>query len=683
MNLRKMQIPLIAVAAFAMFAMAAALLLAGDAQAHATTTTLAADGGDNTIPQQQGQAATPTPPRHATPEACPGEPGNSNDKVASVVDRGQYALFDVWWNDDEGELTNTVCPPSVVHVPGNEKEETPASDTRSPSSINITAEPPTIIHIPSSAKVTLTESAYPKDKYREVWQADDDENPNGDGDRNVWVLPACPTDGSTFNGLCISFSAALLNSADWDGNIEFIVTHVHQTDIDKQDRRYVLAYDVPATGDPVLRWNSADQDTDKVYVAAGGYDRPLWLFPTRGAYEFQVYIRGEPDTTITDPVSKDHAVTSDFRFYILHVGAEANLGVGMTVAPDLVAPDTTLDPGDNVSIEITASNAGPDTAPSTKVEVALPEGLTYSSHTPATDTFTYDVDEGVWIWDARNLASGASKTLDITATVDAETHGQALTAKATISATETVTTNSGDHDVPVPDPNSENNMATGTTTVARMPNVNPMFMVARSVPEGSPAGTNVGAPVLVKDTEDILNLTFTLSGDGHRNFRTSHADGGVHIKVAADAYLNYEDTTAPYNLMLHVSDGKDSNGNDDNDRVDDTIPVRIAVTDVAESVGVTLTPPSTATAGQYIWLRGTLGDNPPATRGNMTFIWFERSPNGEAQWLGNSGSDLALNFTNNSAGVKEYAVIGKYIDTSAGVIRTVESAWVQVTWTNP
>ena len=202
MKRRRMQIPLIAVAALAMFAMAAALLLAGDAQAHATTTTttIAADSGDNTIPQQQGQAATPTPQPHATPEACPAE-----GQAASVVDAGQYALFDVWWNDDEGELTNTVCPPSVVHVPaqdgGRGGTSTPARDDRTASNINILAEPPTIIHIPSSAKVDLsTSTTYTKTNYPELWAADNKEERDADGNYTPNV-----GDGMVWGAACVSY----------------------------------------------------------------------------------------------------------------------------------------------------------------------------------------------------------------------------------------------------------------------------------------------------------------------------------------------------------------------------------------------------------------------------------------------------------------------------------------------
>ena len=58
----------------------------------------------------------------------------------------------------------------------------------------------------------------------------------------------------------------------------------------------------------------------------------------------------------------------------------ADLSVSVSVAPTLL-PDTTLDPGDNVTITDDRQQCfGPDAAPDTKVEVNLPEGLTYSSH---------------------------------------------------------------------------------------------------------------------------------------------------------------------------------------------------------------------------------------------------------------------------------------------------------------
>lgn len=676
----------------------AVTLTAGQAQA-TTTATLATDGeANNSIPQQQA-----TPPPHATPEACPAE-----GEVASVVDDGHFALFDVWWNDGEGELTNTVCPPRVQYVPAG-RGGTARTD-RSASSINITAEPPTIIHIPSSAKVDMsTSTTYTKDKYPEVRDADklEDRDTNGDGtpdgvgDGIVWVLPACPPDGPASNGLCLSFSAALLNPADWKANtsIVFHVDHVHQVDIDKQDPRYVVVYNVPedgATRAGVPLWNSSDARRSEVPVAPGEYNRPMWFFTDRGTYEFQVHIQGTTNQD-ANPISKDESVTSDVREYIIHVGAEANLGVEIEMTPQSPSPDN------DVSMVITASNSGPDTAPETKVDVTLPEGLTYSSHSPSALTFADRDGDGVWTWEIGGMASGASLPLTVTASVDEGTHGKALTAEAAISATETVKITETVKDaegndveavvtyhVPVPDPTPSNDMDTDTITVASSATVAPMFMVARSVPESSAAGTNVGAPVLVKHPWNGGTLTFTLSGNGHGNFTVEAVDGadvGAQIKVAANSYLNYEDTASPnnYDLTLQVSDGKDSNGNADNS-VDDTIPVRIAVSDVSESVGLTATAaPVTQRANLDVELDASLGNNPPAPKSQMRFIWLQRPLNGEIDndWRveGNhSYSEILV--TSDSAGVMQYVAIGKYLDQTARVYKTVESAWVDVRWTD-
>ena len=361
-------------------------------------------------------------------------------------------------------------------------------------------------------------------------------------------------------------------------------------------------------------------------VVPGQYDRPTWFFTSRGTYELQVHIRGYPDTEKPNPISNDKSVTSDQRFYILHVGAEADLGVTTTVAP------ANSSPTNEVTITIAASNAGPDTAPSTKVDVVLPDGLTYKSHDAATGT-TYVATNGVWTIGA--LAKDASKTLTVKATVDAETHGQALTANATISATEAVKITEENENgvkevktyhVPVPDPTPGNNTATGTTTVARIANVNPMFMVVRSVPENSVLDTNVGALVPVKDPEGNY-LRFTLRDDRHDNFKAVPADGGVQIRVSAFEGLDYE-TKQSYDLTLRVSDGKDEAGNHDNWAIDDAIEVRIEITDVIDlALSASDTTPSFGEAVTWTASVGTL----PAGATNVRLslvnvregIWYE------------------------------------------------------------
>ncbi len=342
-NRRRAQFSILAVAALAIFAVAAVMLLSGGGPAQADTAalSLAPDSGGGPSPQQ-----TDPTPRHATPEPCPGDEGNPNEQAARVVDSGHYALFDVWWNPEEKELTNNSCPPTVMHVPAQTpvpagpnnphgKPGTPARDDRSPSSINIGE---TVIHIPNSARVTLNETDYPEDKYPELWAADDAENPDGEGDRVVWALPACPPEGSPpADDLCISFSAALLNPLDWrdpdtgypdNAKVEFQIDHVHQIDIDKQDPRYVLAYAVPDADAPVPNaplWNTADADINLMPVAVGEYERPIWFFTSPGRFEFQVHIKGHPNLDPhrpdgLEPVSEEPSVTGGVHTYTFYVG---------------------------------------------------------------------------------------------------------------------------------------------------------------------------------------------------------------------------------------------------------------------------------------------------------------------------------------------------------------------------
>ena len=121
---KRMQLSVVAVAALAIVAVAVVMLLAGGAAAQATSAPDSGSGHDR--PQQTDPTPTPTP-RHATPEPCPEEDGNSNVQ-AKVVSSGHIALFDVYWNDDEGELTQNPCPPTVTPVP--------AQDAVDPSPVN-------------------------------------------------------------------------------------------------------------------------------------------------------------------------------------------------------------------------------------------------------------------------------------------------------------------------------------------------------------------------------------------------------------------------------------------------------------------------------------------------------------------------------------------------------------------
>ena len=357
----------------------------------------------------------------------------------------------------------------------------------------------------------------------------------------------------------------------------------------------------------------------------------------------------------------------------MHVGAEADLSATMTVTPENPSPD------DGVTITITASNAGPDEAEKTEVDVTLPKidgkGLTYR---PPHATGTYA--DGVWsigelaVTDDDNTeTSDDSPTLTITATVDENTHGQELTVDATISATESVTiteTKLDENDqpvvdgngntvkeavtrpVPVPDPNPTNNTPMGTITVANKSNVNPMFVVTRSVPEHSPVNTLVGGPIAVMDPDDDT-LTFTLTGEGAEKFTATSVEGAAQIKVAGHAHLKYS-TKSSYDLVLAVKDRKDVSGNAD-EATDHTIALKIDI------IGVTIghSPEHPRINTDVTWTAHL--HNLPANSGDVRYTWKERSQlSGSTSWsswttLPHTGSSFEES-TGSSSGTKQMSV---------------------------
>ena len=395
-------------------------------------------------------------------------------------------------------------------------------------------------------------------------------------------------------------------------------------------------------------------------------------------------------------------MTSDVREYTLHVGTEADLSVGVTVE-EAATGTAPLEPGDNVTVTVTASNAGPEKAPDTKVAVSLPSGLV-----PPVDGQPYPSQatkgtyaDGVWTIGSMCNPTVPAKpssdppepecpqeaTLTITAKVAAGTRGQELAVKATISATETlVITESEDgqkvaktYNVPVLDTNPDNDMATGTVTVATLPNVDPMFMIRRSVNENVAPGTNVGDPIEVHDPNIRDQMTYRLTGDGAGNFTVStNADRNAQIAVAEGVVINYEDKKHYY-LVLKVSDGTSPTGTDESD--DDGIMVRIqVVNDPNETLSVKLTAGATSqTVNQNVDLTGTVSNSPVETNA-IICQWSEEN----VPTTGDDQSERAFppfekQVTYGRAAQREYTLGCQYRDDGQTVFR---EASVTVNWTS-
>ncbi len=98
---------------------------------------------------------------------------------------------------------------------------------------------------------------------------------------------------------------------------------------------------------------------------------------------------------------------------------------------------------------------------------------------------------------------------------------------------------------------------------------------ARSIPENTAAGLNIGAPVAATD-DDNDALTYTLGGTDAASFSIGASTGQLRTDAAPD-----HETKSTYTVSVGVRDSRDASGNPDT-ATDATITVTIAITDVNE-----------------------------------------------------------------------------------------------------
>ena len=171
------------------------------------------------------------------------------------------------------------------------------------------------------------------------------------------------------------------------------------------------------------------------------------------------------------------------------------------------------------------------------------------------------------------------------------------------------------------DPQGSGKSANAVTGQISASNAEPEFPSsetgARSVPENSAEGTNVGAPVAAGD-DDGDSLHYTLSSDGAASFTIDSATG--QIKTKEDVTYNFEGT-AFYAFSVHVRDSKDAAGNA-NMLNDDSINVTVSLTDVNERPAITTTQTAISVA-----------ENQTAV---LTYVATDPDNNGEANDANNT-----------------------------------------------
>ena len=126
------------------------------------------------------------------------------------------------------------------------------------------------------------------------------------------------------------------------------------------------------------------------------------------------------------------------------VAVEAvDVGVGKSVSPAVPVEKEQL------VYTVSVTNFGPDAATGVGVTDLLPGGLAYVSHVASQGTY----DAGTGLWNVGALAMSQAETLAITATVETNTVGTAITNVATRTATDQTDTNaSNDSAAVVADP---------------------------------------------------------------------------------------------------------------------------------------------------------------------------------------------------------------------------------------
>ncbi len=699
---KRLSISVMAVAVLAVFAVAAAMLLAGGNLAQATSTTF--DPGDYVVPEQGG-GGTPTPeatpeatptPVHPTPEPCAPVPNH-------VFNSGHIALFEAYWDADEEILVNNPCPPTLRHIPPT-PPATEETHERTKTGANIGS---TIFHVSSDYEGTLVAAIDEEDESDEEGESDasDEEKESwsladypflGEGypslvagtitEAPIWVMTECPEDRAPDPGqLCLGFSAGLLDPYYWTDDLQYEFEFEDEPEsISVPDRGDVFVFyprdEAPPSERGKATWKTTDADTNALLVTPGHYTHRMWAFTKPGTYRLQVHAKGHPSDALKAQMTRLdrndlNTVTSEVRTYILHVGSLADLFV------DVEAPDTAVNPGQDVAIDITASNGDAeeyDTATDTKVDIVLPDGLIYKSHAPATETYTRGADGDPDVWSVGDLEPGDVRFLTITATVAAGTRGTEQKVKASIYATELIGDDSEEAEL---DPFTDNNMDMDTVTVSSIPNSPAIFRVLRSVPELTETGYPVGDPIPAHDP-DGDPIMYWLEGAGEENFEV---DEDAQIKVSMCANLDHE-TQSSYDLKLHASDQKDAYGNEQTELVSEHyIGVHIQVTDVTpeytnrtqivvqQSPGLGSVP-----LGQTVTFTAVPESFPVCQE--LTYVW-ERAPEFLGPWTEvQRSADTTYSDTHSTAGTWYYRVTTTYLDKAGNSHYLPAGVVERVTW---
>ena len=166
-------------------------------------------------------------------------------------------------------------------------------------------------------------------------------------------------------------------------------------------------------------------------------------------------------------------------------------------------------------------------------------------------------------------------------------------------------------------------------TINQAPSFGAGVVTALSVPENSPAGTAVGAPVTATDPDEGDTLTYSLSGDDAALFAI---DDTGQITTVAGAVYDYEVESTRvepwYSLAVTAQDGAGASA---------STPVTVTLTDVDDPLTQNLHPEFHE---GYSTTRELPENSPPGTRVGLPVTAYD--PNGDAlSYIALDGDDGA------------------------------------------
>ena len=312
------------------------------------------------------------------------------------------------------------------------------------------------------------------------------------------------------------------------------------------------------------------------------------------------------DESETEPETPANTAPSFDANLETTLSVDENSAARTNVGSAITASDP--DEGDTLTYSLTGTDAASFTIGSSSGQIATKTGVTYNFEAKSSYSLTVNVSDG----------NGGAATVDVTVSLNDVNEAPAFAAAT----------------------------------------------AARSLPENSAAGTNVGSAVTATDPDTGDTLTYSLSGTDAASFTIDSATG--QISTATGASFDFETKTS-YALIVSAADP---------DGLSDSVSVTVSVTDVAEP------SPPTASAGddfyakrgEVMTLNGT-GTAHASGSQTLTYLWaISDASDDELVTVGNKGF-----LTNATQATATFTVMKKRNMTNKSVLNN--GNWIEFTLT--